>query len=457
MKKASDPALTRGGEFYADPDSVFADDVAVLSTQGQWQSLIDQNDSTQKMSLSFTSGDDILVIIAQAQHFAWYGADTTLVTYEPPSWNTALRIQYALKVDDVLLDNTVTGAFFFPDAPPQQWYRATPTLSTADFDYRHIQYVQDTIGTNNACMPVSLFYAVPVQSGAHDVELVARMLPGIDYKTPEDGDGVTVQVFNRQLFVLRLRGESSYAGTTPTTTVSAFDDGTTFTIANLFTNGQYRIRDTLNDVEPQHIERAALRNEHLPSLVYGPKTKVLTDASATATVSTTYPGYGTDGVGWTTVAGAAGNLEVTGPTAGEWDLDANPGLFVVLANVQVPYLKWKVGWGGSRVDTRALGILAIATTDHGGTRTVHGISEAYVNSHNRDPYDTTLMHDIDVDIPLMLVIDSDDLAAGDAKKIAKVEVLASTWNAVDGSTPFVDMKCQRAGLCAFVLKGVHLT
>jgi hypothetical protein len=461
VRKEVSPDLTRGGGlFYANADNTVVDDVAELATQGQWQSLADQNDSTAKTSVSITSGDDILVVIAQAQHFAWYGTGSTFNEAATPSWNTALRIQYALKVDDVLLDNTVTGAFFFPDAPPQEWYRATPTASSADFDYRHIQYVQDTVGTNNALMPVSLFYAVPVASGTHDVELVARMLPGIDYKTPEDGDGVTVQVFNRQLFVLRIRGESAYTGGAPGTVVSAFDDGTNFTLANLFTNGQYALRDTLNDIEPKHVERGALRNEHLPSLVYGPTTKILTDTSATSTIDSLYPGYGVDGAGWTLVSGALGNLEVFGPVVGpatEWDLETYPGLFVVLANVQVPYLKWKVGWGGSRVDTRALGILVIATTDRAGTRTIHRVSEAYVNAHNRDPYDTTEMHDINVDIPLMLVLDSDDLAAGDASHIEKVEVLASTWNAVDGTEPFIDLKCQRAGLCAFVLKGVHLS
>jgi hypothetical protein len=458
IQKASDPNLARGGgqdDSWAQWGSTAGDDVAELSSQGQWQSLIDQNGSA-RMALSITSGEDILVVIAQAQHFAWYGNGSTLLGGETPSWNTALRIQYALKVDDVLLDNTVTGAFFFPDAPPQQWYRATPSTS-ADFDYRHIQYVQNTIGTNNAAMPVPLFYAVPVASGTHEVELVGRMLPASDYKTPEDGDGVNVHVFNRQLFVLRIRGGSAYAGDAPNTSVGIFDDGSSFTLGDIFTDGQYNLRDTLNDVEPGNIERGALRAEHLPSLVYGPKTKILTDASPTATIDSNYPGYGVDGAGWTTVAGAAGNLEVTGPD-GEWDLSANPGLLVVLVNVQVPYLKWKTGWGGSRVDTRALGILAIATTDAGGARTVHGVSEAYVNSHNRDAYDTTNMHEIDVDIPLMLVIDSDDLSeTGDERHIEKVEVLASTWNGADGTTPLVDLKTQRAGLCAFVLKGVHLS
>lgn len=458
LQKMANPLFTRSGGQAGAWASIDVTAVADLTSQGQWQSLLDQDDDSP-MRVSFTSGEDILVIIAQAQHFAWYGTGSALDPTETPSWNTALRIQYALKVDDVLLDNTVTGAFFFPDAPPQQWYRATPDSSTADFDYRHIQYVQDTLGTNNACMPVSLFYAVPVASGAHDVELVARMLPGIDYKTPEEGDGVSVQVFNRQLFVLRIRGGSAYAGNAPNAGADPFDDGSAFTLDGLFTDGQYVLRSTLNNVQTQHLERGALRAEHLPSLVYGPKTKILDDASPTATIDSTYPGYNTDGAGWVTVAGASGNLEVTGPTSGEWDLAANPGLFVVLVNVQVPYLKWKVGWAGTtRTDTRGVGILAIATTDRGGTRTVHGITEAYVNTHNRHSFDDTDMREIHVDIPLMLVIDSDDLGvSGDARHIDKVEVIASTWNAVDGTTPFLDMKCQRAGLCAFVLKGVHLT
>ncbi len=457
VAKASDPNLTRGGgAFYAEPDSTAGDDVAVISEQGQWQSLLDQN-GTDKMSLTMTTGEDTLVIIGQAQHFAWYGADANLDDDATPSFNTPLRIQYALKVDDLVIDYTVTGAFFFPDPPPQEWYRAENIPSVADFDYRHVFYIQDTIGTNNAVMPVALFYSVPVIAGSHTVEMCTRGLPSLKYKTAEEGDGVTIQAFNRQMLVLRIRGGAAYAGGVPDTTVPAVDDGDTLTLSNVFINGQYAIKNTLNTVQPKNIERGALRNEHLPSLVYGPKTKILTDASPTAIVDSVYPGYGTDGAGWVTVTGALGNLEVTGPTTGEWDLAANPGLFVVIVNVQVPYIKWAAAWGGSFTDLRALGILAIATTTTAGTRTVHGISEAYVNAHNPDPYTTAgvdAMHNIEVDVPLMLVIDSDDLA-GAALHIAKVEVLVSTWNGVDG-TAAVDVKTQRGGLCAFGLKGVHL-
>jgi hypothetical protein len=454
IKRAADPNLTRGGgAFYAQPSSVAGEAVAALAEQGQWQSLTDLA-GTQTMSLSMTTGEDTLVIIGQAQHFGWFGAGAALNAALTPGVSTPLRIQYALKVDDLVLDETCTGAFFWPDAPPQEWYRATPAATSAEFDYRHIQYIQDTVGTNNATMPVALFYAVPVIAGAHTVELVGRMLPGLNYKTAEDGDGVTVQVFNRQLLVLRIKGGSPYAGGTPDTVVSAFEDGQPFTLASVFTDAQYRLRDTLNDIEPRHIERGALRNEHLPTLIYGPKTKILTDASATAVIAGVYPGYATSTVAWTVVAGALGNLEVTGPTAGEWDLVANPGLFVVLVNVQVPYLKWAAAWGGSMIDLRALGILAIATTNTAGTRTVHGVTEAYVNAHNPDPYSTTTMHNIEVDIPLMLVLDSANLSTAN-KHIAKVEVLASVWNGVDG-TAAVEVRCQRAGLCAFAIKGVHI-
>jgi hypothetical protein len=446
--KASDPNLTRGGgKFYAQPSSTAGDPVAPVAEQGQWDGLTD-------MRLTMNTGEDTLVIIGQAQHFAWYGADSALNDAETPTWTTTLRLQYALKVDDLLIDNTVTGAFFFPDPVPQEWYRAETFSSTADFDYRHIAYVQNTLGINNAVMPIGMFYAVPVLAGSHTVEFAARLLPSLNYKTAEDGDGVTVQVFNRQMLVLRIRGGSAYAGGAPSTVVAAFEDGQTLSETNVFVGGQDTIAATLNAVEPKHIERGALRNEHLPSLIYGPATKILTDASTTATITGVYPGYGVDDAAWTTVAGALGNLEVTGPDVGVWDLVTNPGLFVVLVNVQVPYLKWAAAWGGSMVDLRALGILAIATTDVGATRTVHAISEAYVNAHNRDPFDILVMHNIEVDVPLMLVLDSNDLV-GDQLQIEKVEVLVSVWNAVDG-TAAVELKTQRAGLCAFVVKGAHL-
>lgn len=120
------------------------------------------------VELTFTSGDDTVIIFAQVQHVSSSSGTAA------PDFSDPVRLQYALRVDGQLLDDTVTGAFFFPDPPPQQWYRASAASSTASFDYRHIQYIQNTVGINSATHGNRIIRSLAVQAGQHTVELLAR-------------------------------------------------------------------------------------------------------------------------------------------------------------------------------------------------------------------------------------------------------------------------------------------
>ena len=411
-----------------------------------WQRILDTA-SANPVEVTFTSGDDLIVIFAQMQHAGYEYGDATVA----PSFGDPLRIQYALRVDGILLDDTVTGAFFFPDPPPQQWYRATAASSTADFDYRHIQYIQNTVGINNATHGNRLIRAMPVSAGSHTVEVVARRVPRNNYKIDNDGEGVEVYTYNRRLFVLRIKGQSGYAGGVPDVTVAAVEDGQTLTLGNVFTNSIESLRTTINSLNTQHIERAALRNEHLPSLIYGADVETIAPASSVA-VTTVYPGWGVDGAGWTTANNGAGtNLEITGP-AGGWRLDQNPGTLVVLANLQL----WKVSWttttSVTAEDGRCLALVCLAFTNHLGTRTVIGQTEVTVNGHNPNPV-VTGMEPIGDDLPLMWVVDSSTLSADD-KRITKIEVLVSGYDAANSNTDSVEVRTQRGMISAFVLKNV---
>lgn len=442
---AGHPYATIDGDGGADPPATVEDSVS-------WQSLQDEG-GTDVMALDIDCGEgDTLVMFAQAQHFAWKGTGPT----DAADIDAPLKLQYAFEVDGAVVENSITGAAVWPDPPPQQWYRATPASN--EFDYRHIQYLQNTLGIAHAAGASRILYATQIQSGSHTVALKARRLPMSDYKIDSAGDGTTVQVFNRRLFVLRIKGQSPRSDTGSQLVVDVFSDGDTLAATSITTNGFTKLATEVNDLDSGNIARGAFRSEHLPSMVYGPKAVAIYPAGPAAdTFIGTYPGYGTNSAGWGIVNDGAGNdLSLTGPTAGQWDLSANPGTLVVLANVQVNYVKW-TGASAPSTDTRALGVLALRMKNAAGTYTLLGETEVVINGHNFDNnFFLTDSAAIEIDVPLMWVVDSADLSALD-KHIAQIDVVGCVWDGAAGTAPpDVEMGTQRGMLTAFVLKGVHL-
>lgn len=453
--KASNPGLTRGGGlYYADIDGAGGDVVATIDDTAAWQAIQDDG-GTDTLSVTPTCGDeDTLVLIAQLQHFAWAGSDQTLAADR----GSPVKLQYAFRVDGAVIPESITGAAFYPDPPPQQWYRASTGAGANAWDHRHILRVQNTIGINPAVYPARLMWSIPVSSGSHTAEVVARRLPMSDYKIDTAGDGTTVQVFNRRLLCLRLKGWSPYTGGIPDVSIQPIDDGELIDADDIGIDGFGTLATAVNDLDAANVARGAFANQHLPSVVYDPKAQPITPGSPTGAITGLYPGYGTNGAAWTVVNDGVGtNLQIT-PTAATWDLETNDGLFIVLANVQVAYVQW-TGASAPSDDLRALGILALRLTNSVGGVTLLGATEAVVNSHVANN-DTTAagpdIENIEQDVPLMWVIDSNDLSAAD-RLIAKIEVVAAVWDGAAGTSPAqVEMKTQQGCIVGFGLKGVHL-
>lgn len=452
--KASDPGFTRGGGFYyAAIDGSGGDAVATIDDTAAWQSIQDDG-GTDTLAVTPTCGDeDTLVLIAQLQHFAWSGSDTSLAADR----GAPVKLQYAFRVDGSIIPETITGAAFYPDPPPQQWYRAVAS-GGQDWDFRHILRVQNTVGINPAVYPARLMWSTKASSGSHTVEVVARRIPMSDYKIDTAGDGTTVQVFNRRLLCLRIKGWSPYTGGIPDVSVHPISDGDVITADDVGVNGFGVLATAVNDLVAAHVSRGAFANQHLPSVVYDPKAQPITPGSPTGAITGRYPGYGVNSPAWTVVNDGLGtNLQIT-PTAATWDLDTNDGLFIVLANVHVAYVQW-TGASAPSDDLRALGILALRITNSAGGVTLLGATEAVVNSHVANN-DTTAagpdIENIEQDVPLMWVVDSNDLSAAD-RQITKIEVVASVWDGAAGTNPVeVEMKTQQGCLVGFGLKGVHL-
>jgi hypothetical protein len=290
-------------------------------------------------------------------------------------------------------------------------------------------------------------YVVPVTQGSHTVEVVARRLPTSYYKTEEDGAGATVQVMSRRLFVLRIKGMSGFAGTVPTLSIEPFDDGDTLSAASLVTNGFETLRTVVNALGADAVERGALANQHLASLIYGLQGH--THEGGSQNITSEYPGYATSAAGWTVLNDGATNLRVSG----SWDLAANPGTVVVIANVMVQTLAWDV----ASEDMRAIGALALAYTNSVGTRTVVGNTEVYLNGNNpKQTSDAATPEQLPIydDASLLWVVHSSDLSAAN-KLMNFIEVLGSVYDGATGvSPPAVTMNVRYGNLIAFVLRDV---
>lgn len=454
LVKASDPDLTdaaaAGYPYATIAGDAAADPPALIQDSASWQAIQDIT-GTDTMSLDIDCGEgDVLVLFGQIQHFAWTGSGPAAIS----DIDAPLKLQYAFEVDGTILEHSITGASVWPDPPAQMWYRATPANSPgADaFDYRHIQYLQNTLGISHGAGAHRLMYSTAVQSGSHTVAIKARRLPMSDYKVDSAGDGTTVEAFNRRLFVLRIKGQSQRADSASSLVIPVFDDGDVLAATDITTDGFTRLATEVNDLDSGNLSRGALRSEHLASVVYGPKVVSIEPAGTADTFAANYPGYGTNTVAWEVVSDGAGtDLLLTGPTAGQWDLATYPGTMVVLANVQVNYIKWSV----ASVDNRALGLLAIRITNSAGGVTLLGETEVCVNGHAFDNETVTPTSDnVEIDVPLMWVVDSADLSAAN-KHITQIEVVACVHDA-EGGANTVEMGTQRGMLTAFVLKGVHL-
>lgn len=449
--KASDPDLANNASVWV--AGTWGDDpVADIEDNPSWDQLTDVG-GTDTLSVSFDSSDDTIVVFAQIQHFAWLYSNKS----EAPDPGTTVRLQYAIEVDGTPIDMSATGAVFVPDPPPQQWYRASAAAGSSTYsDWRHILPLVNTVGINNAANSTRVIYSTQVESGSHTVSLVSRRVPRHDFKLDEGGTGVGVAAFNRRLFVLRIKGSAPYSGTSaPSLSIDAVEDGETVSLGSVFTNSLEAARTNLNDVQPTNMSRGALRNEHLPSIVYGADVAYIQPANAVPQTPGQYPGYGVDGPEWVTVNdGVGNNIEITGP-AGGWRFDQNPGTFVVLANVQVWRIEYDDILAVNTEDVRACAVFTLAFTNHLGTRTLLESTEAVVNAHNPNPTTSTneVHEPIGDDIPLMWVVDTTDLSADD-QRITKVEVLVSQIDRGTGAgAPYnLQVRTQRGSIHSFALK-----
>lgn len=431
VMKSVDPSLTVNNWFLqtgAGPDSTYT-----FSDGFGWERVRD-------MVTTLTTGEDVLWIIGMAQHAAWLGLAGTNPA-QVPSIATAMRLQYALQVDSQVIDETITGAAILPDYPPQQLYRVEETAT--DFDWRHIQDVEGTIGVNNFAHPTRMMAVVPVSPGSHTLEMLARRVPNLRGKVDEDGAGVYAQVFSRRLFAVRIKGSSAQTGSASSLDVAAWQDGDVVSATTL--GGRLtRLKNKINDLEDGDLERGALNHEHIPTTIHYPKATSINGADQA--ITSVYTGYG-GALGWTVLNDGAGvNLR----TSGAMDFRTLTGVLVVLANVEVKALRDTV----TPTNLRAVGVLALRIHNSAGTNTVIAETEVYVNAHNPDPV-TSTMANIHDDLPLMWVVDVATLSVAN-QQMDYIEVVGATWDG-SGAANAVTMTTKRGTITSWLFRGATLS
>lgn len=469
-KFAQSMRLTAGGaDFYAMPGVVGVSNTATIADSAEWQPITDDVTAVP-LSKTITTGEDILCVFAQIQSAGWKGdlrATPTLASEDE------YRLQYAIRVDGVVYEDTITGPAQFPDPPPQQFYDGcTAVLNTSDFDYRHKMWQQNGIGLPNHIQPARLTRTIPVVEGEHRVEIVVRRPMRLNGKVDNAGEGSSMQAYNRRLFILRIKGWSKFSGTSvPSLSIAPWDEGEVVSSANLNTARVVPVKNALNNVSEAAIQRGALRSEHLPSVVafttvqvLSPTTAVLVCVGATAS---TYAGWGSS-VGWQQITDGAGNTLAVVNT-----FTLTPGVMVVLANVQVRFIGPSTA---ASYESRVTGNFIfrykdstnawnyVAETEASLTprnqkshlNSASGVSTDVFEANGAAAAGTNL---IEEDVALMWTFDTDVLIAANpnASTIKAIEVMCSTF---DASQPLpglsVIMSTQRASLTAFLLKGVPL-
>lgn len=405
------------------------------------------------MQLLVKTGEDVLWIVGMTQYATFSGILASLVLPVKPSEDEA-RVQFAIRVDGTVIDQTITGSIVYPDPPNQMLYKGE--AASDNYDYRHVRKVQNTEGIGGAAKPVRLTYSVPVIEGEHLVEIVVRRMPQSDGNLdnePSPGDpgiGSEIRLYNRQLFVLAC---NAYGDTTPQvtpSTVNAFGENEVISQASLFTNRLSVVANRMNSLVSQNIERGALRREHLPKAVNTFDFKAISDNDPN-TYTQVYDQFN-DNSDWATVQTGAGSLLRITNFGNGWNLATHEGWMIIMANVHL----FNIQQSTALMRTAVMGCFTIRVYDGAAYHNVmNGLTEVFCTNdafYLSGPGGVGPKNFCDnalEDVPLFLAVDTDALAADiGGNFIEYIEVSVAGWR---GNNPgFNSLKTNGGFLSAWI-------
>lgn len=237
----------------------------------------------------------------------------TTLNPSPPAFFYKGLLQFALRINGVVIEGSVVGKSNLAERPMQPWKHPDPELNkqTGSFFKQDVGLPEETIRVDHIFNtiglqrpgPVRLGWIIEVPDGTHTVDLVARRVQN-QMNGMFEAQSTTgwVSVYNRQISVLRLN-QGGAALSPDNVSVDPFEDGDTLTAAELHTQRLEVLRTQINDLGEGALAGPSLLRPHLPTGIIETEQELATSFS-TSTYTNTWPGYDTD------------DFDTSGPSAG---------------------------------------------------------------------------------------------------------------------------------------------
>ena len=381
-----------------------------------------QNDSSWQvvtsMTLTFNTGVSVLWIMGWLNYCSQtWNTSPFLDRMEPYLWHglvyltaskaTATRaadVQFAIRVDGAIVDVTRTGAqgedfLRFAAARPESPVGPGPAPIMEDWAH----------SMGPPLYPVRMTAAVPVQSGEHTVEIVARRTEKLDRIMARRAEDF-INVLSRRLFVLEVPTIPQAGTASSVADVTTYEPEDVFSAASIAANRLNVVRAAYNDVQPGAVARGGFNHFHLPAaLIHAGQTSIIPGSDQTS--NDVYPGYNTstvagaktNTVGWWPVEDGAGtNLRVLGPGGGAFDTTTRNSFIIVIGNLHVRAIRHILSTDESH---NHFGAVAIGYRRSTAVDTIVGESEAHVNSFNPDQLSTVADRNIEADISVFWTLE----------------------------------------------------
>jgi hypothetical protein len=349
------------------------------------------------------------------------GYTNSYMNYYSKNSTLPCGVQFALRVDGVVVESTITGHANRYERIPQPWSWLatrskvmTATISDSGGDKGSssasglpgpvTEYDTGISGLGPEMMPIRVGGYIPVSPGTHTVELVIRRLTDPDttktYRADaaDTSDTLTlreadkVMVYNRKLQVMDMPLHAAATTTFDSVEVTTLDTEDTVSAASLGTNAIDKVRDKLNDVQEGALARGALTNAHLRSPLIASSSGSINPGSAQE-LKVMYPAYGdstvlsnpfANKVGWFGLTDGAGAGLRTGAFNNVQSQDA--GYLIILANVQFNRVDIQKAVTPrvtpmKRNNTNITAAFALGYRT-GGTTTIIDSTRCFVNNYN---------------------------------------------------------------------------
>lgn len=374
-----------------------------------------------------------------SEHMVWavgwlyYGLNGTLTQWQIDAWDIANmpRVQFAIRVNGALLEESITGTERPDDGAPRTLRPVDPIDPTPAFRTLDYACIRGTGALSWQCRPVRVQAQFLAPQGTTTVELVARRviadMPNIITSMPP------VYVYNRRLWVAELKLGETGAASGQAVAVNYPDNGEAFDKAHTYDSQIAPTIAAQNALGTDAIRRYGLRKEQFPKsgiATVGASNRVGADFTAN-----NYPGFANTGAvgvspNWVVVTDGLGGLtEVAlNDGSGAWDFTAHPGFMVVFGNLAFVAAEGN----GNRPDR--YGAIGIGFLYQSGATTLgDGLSyvdQAFCNNPNIDlfggaPYSQACL----TDVPVFGAYDFRTVPPADGP-VDKVRLLVSGFNTV---------------------------